>query len=86
MPKVKTKKGISTAELYCSGNLIRKKATNAPPPEDSASNKQGNSADLLKFDVCTSTVEYVAKCECCTCKKWHCYCVCGNFWSIWWQY
>ena len=36
MPKVKTKKGISTAELYCSGNLIRKKATNAPPPEDSA--------------------------------------------------
>ena len=74
MPKDKMKKGTSIAELYPTGNSTGKKAMNGPSPEDSDSNEQGNSADLLKCDVCTSTVEYIVQYE--WCKKWHC-CACG---------
>ena len=83
LPKAKMKKGTSTIEPYPTGNLTGKKATNAPAPEDFASNKQGNSADLPKCDVSISSVEYAVQCECY--KSGIVVCV-VTFWNIWWQY
>ena len=76
LPKSKMKTDISTIEPNPTGSLTGKKTTNAPAPEDFASNKHGNSADLPKCDVSTSSVEYAVQCECY--KMWHC-CPCGNF-------
>ena len=47
LPKSKMKKDTSIIEPYPTRNLTGMKTTNAPAPEDFASNKQGNSADLL---------------------------------------